>query len=201
MQHYIFGAGGHGKVVLDALRVNNLNCDGFIDDKPVNICCGVPVYNILVIEPDSQKKIHLAIGNLDIRVKLISQLKEYSFFSVQHPKAVVSSSSIVGIGSFIAATAVIAPYSYVGNHVIVNHGAIVDHDCVIGDICHIAPRAVLGGNVKIGNRVLIGSGAIILPSITIADDAIIGAGAIVTKNISTGLTVVGNPAKILNKLC
>ncbi len=49
--------------------------------------------------------------------------------------------------------------------------------------------------VTIGDNVWIGGGAIIMPGVTIADHAIIGAGSVVTKDVPTGMTVVGNPAR------
>ncbi|MEM7025050.1 MAG: sugar O-acetyltransferase, partial [Pseudomonadota bacterium] len=49
--------------------------------------------------------------------------------------------------------------------------------------------------VEIGTNVWIGGGAIILAGIRIGDDAIVGAGAVVTKDVATGSTVVGNPAR------
>lgn len=196
MQHYIFGAGGHGKVVLDALRVNNLNCDGFIDDRIINNWCNLPVYQLTNLNVDTAKKIHLAIGNSIIRANIAQILdkKNISFFTIKHSNAVISANTIIEIGCFIAANAVIAPDTKIGSHTIINHGAVVDHDCKIGNFSHIAPRAVLGGGVCIGNNVLIGSGAVVLPGTTIGDNVTVGAGSIVTKNILTGLTVVGNPA-------
>ena len=44
---------------------------------------------------------------------------------------------------------------------------------------------------------VIGAGAIVLPNIIIADYAVIGAGAVVIKNVAAGVTVVGNPAKLI----
>jgi len=44
----------------------------------------------------------------------------------------------------------------------------------------------------------IGSGAVILPGITIGERALVGAGAVVTRNVPSGATVVGNPARILS---
>ncbi len=53
--------------------------------------------------------------------------------------------------------------------------------------------------VTIGHNVWIGGGAIILAGVTIGDEAIVGAGSIVTKNVPSGVTVIGNPAKIFSK--
>jgi maltose O-acetyltransferase len=53
-----------------------------------------------------------------------------------------------------------------------------------------------GRPVRIGQNVWIGGGAIILPGVTIGDDAIIGAGSVVTRDVASGVTVVGNPARL-----
>jgi len=52
--------------------------------------------------------------------------------------------------------------------------------------------------VAIGSDVWIGGGAIILGGVMIGDRAIVGAGAVVTKDVPTGATVVGNPARRIN---
>ncbi|MGH1484540.1 MAG: sugar O-acetyltransferase [Geminicoccales bacterium] len=51
--------------------------------------------------------------------------------------------------------------------------------------------------VHIGHRVWIGGGAIILAGVTVGDDAIVGAGSVVTRDVPAGVTVVGNPARVM----
>lgn len=75
----------------------------------------------------------------------------------------------------------------------------VEHDCVIGDFVTFAPGAKVNGNVTIGDHAYIGSGAVIRQGINIGAGAIIGMGAVVTRDVPPGVTVVGNPAKLLNK--
>lgn len=43
----------------------------------------------------------------------------------------------------------------------------------------------------------IGAGAVIVCGVTIGKGALVGAGAVVTKDVPDGMTVVGNPARIL----
>jgi maltose O-acetyltransferase len=54
-----------------------------------------------------------------------------------------------------------------------------------------------GRPIHIGSNVWIGGGALVMPGVTVGDDAIIGAGAVVTRDVATGVTVVGNPARPL----
>jgi serine O-acetyltransferase len=50
---------------------------------------------------------------------------------------------------------------------------------------------------KIGDNVFIGAGARILGGITIGDNVQIGANAVVLKDVPSGATAVGVPARIL----
>jgi acetyltransferase-like isoleucine patch superfamily enzyme len=58
---------------------------------------------------------------------------------------------------------------------------------------------VLFVEMIIRQGVSIGANATILPGIEIGAGAMVGAGAVVTKSVAAGLTVVGNPAKEINK--
>lgn len=197
MNCYIYGAGGHGKVILDAMQMARINCLGFVDDGKMSTWAGLNVYGLSDLASDVSAYLHLAIGSCKVREKLVTTLQESNYFNVIHPAAVISKTSSLGTGSFFAAQSIVAPDAQIGSHCIINHAAVIDHDCVVGNFSHIAPHAVLGGGAKIGRGVLIGAGAIVLPGLTIQDYAVIGAGAVVTKSVAAGVTMVGNPAQLI----
>lgn len=200
MQNYIYGAGGHGKVVLDAMQSAGMDCAGFIDDKDTPSWMSLNIIKAAALKLNSEVRLHLAVGSCKAREDIVGRLINAQYFNVYHPVAVIAKTAQIGLGTFLAAQAVVAPDAKIGNHCIVNHAAVVDHDCNIGDFTHIAPQSCLGGGVTVGKCVLIGAGAIILPGVTIADYAIIGAGTVVIQNVAAGATVVGNPAKLIQSL-
>lgn len=195
MQNYIYGAGGHGKVVLDAMQASGTVCAGFVDDNDIALWVGLTVFQLSKLSSEVKINLHLAVGNCKTREAIAARLVSASYFSITHPSALIAKTAEIGLGTFCAAFSIVAPDAKIGNHCIINHAAVVDHDCVIGDFTHIAPQSSLGGGVKVGKGVLIGAGAILLPAVSVADYAVVGAGAIVTKDVAAGLTVVGNPAK------
>jgi sugar O-acyltransferase (sialic acid O-acetyltransferase NeuD family) len=119
--------------------------------------------------------------------------------SLVHPDASVCSTVLLGTGTQVLAQAVVAAGTRIGEACIVNHRAGVDHECVLGDGVHIAPGATLCGCVTVGDNVMVGAGAVVLPRLSIGADSMIGAGAVVTQDVPAGVTVAGNPARVLGQ--
>lgn len=196
---FLLGAGGHGKVVLDAMssvlqsvKVFDQNPDllgKYLLKHPINIFSAATLSEGLFF--------HVAIGDNLTRRHQIENIINASrdLVSVIHPTAVIAMDVDQGEGLFVGANSVIGPGSEICLGAILNHNSVVDHDCKVSSFCHIGPGATLGGGVVVGENVLVGAGAVVLPGLRIGRDARVGAGAVVTRNVLAGTTVVGIPAK------
>jgi sugar O-acyltransferase (sialic acid O-acetyltransferase NeuD family) len=198
---YFVGAGGHGKVVLDALLKSGLSPNRIIvtdDDEDARGLdfLGFKVQHPAVQNSARQHCFHVAIGNGIIRKRIFDAFMKIESHpvTVLHPTAAISPFAAIDAGAFIAAHAVVAPGARVEMGAIINHGSVVDHDCHIGAFAHIAPNATIGGACRVGEGALVGAGANILPMMAIGAGAIIGAGAVVLRDIGAGETCAGVPA-------
>jgi len=85
----------------------------------------------------------------------------------------------------------------IGKNVILNTACIIEHECEISDSVHIAPGAVLAGNVFVGERSFIGANSVVMQGVKIGKDVIIGAGSVVISDVPDGKKIVGNPSRFI----
>ncbi len=202
----VIGAGGHAKVVIDALLSRDMSLKGITDQDPSKH--GTSILGVDVIGDDgvldeqtaADIRLVLGVGSTEAgsaRRKIFDNLKArgYEFANVVHPSAVIGRDVEIGEGAQIMAGAVIQTGCRIGKGVIVNTGARVDHDCILGDFVHIAPGAVLSGDVAVGDDSHIGCGATVLQGQRIGRSVTVGAGAVVASHIIDDVCVVGIPAK------
>lgn len=193
----IIGASGHGKVVADIATLNGYKDIVFLDNDPeIKTCAGHPVLGPDTMTSELDGNVFVAVGNAEIRKKLMERDANRNFPVLIHPSAVIAESAEVGAGSVVMAGAVINPGARIGKGCIINTSSSVDHDCMVGDYVHISVGAHLSGTVVVGTGTWIGTGAIVSNNISICGGCMIGAGAVVIKDINEPGTYVGVPARL-----
>ncbi|MDJ0704400.1 MAG: acetyltransferase [Leptolyngbyaceae cyanobacterium MO_188.B28] len=185
---YLYGCGGHGRVILDILQHQKAAVAGFVDDHPPSgqtHIQGIPIFTTDTPPPNLDPKgcqWVIAIGNNTIRRQIAQKLaaQGHTFATVIHPSAQIGSRVTIAPGSVIMANTVINCDTQIGQHVIVNTAATIDHDCAIGDFCHIAPGSTLCGHVTVGAGSWLQVGTKVPPGIEIGESVISQPGAILT---------------------
>jgi serine O-acetyltransferase len=112
------------------------------------------------------------------------------------------------IGRFLTGIE-IHPGAVIGQRFFIDHGmgVVIGETAIIGDNCTLYHGVTLGGtswergkrHPTLGNDVVVGAGAKILGPLTIGDNARVGSNSVVIKNVAADSTVVGIPARLINK--
>jgi len=200
-----YGAGGHAKSLLEALRSESrFEVVAMADDDPDldgGDLLGVPVSSRPVESwRDTVEHAFVGIGGVvavDARRSAFARLEAAGFVlpPVVHASATVSERADLGRGAQILAQAVVNASARIGDGAIVNTGAIVEHDCVVGPSAHLGPRAVIGGEVEVGEAAHVGMGAVVVEGLRIGAGAFVAAGAVVVGDVPDGASVAGVPAR------
>lgn len=197
----IYGGGGHGKAVIDLVRIlPQYKLAGVIDDNlPLGtLVLGVPVLGgVWALREQRASGILYAvnaiggIGNITIRVGVFEHLSQagFSFPTLVHPTAFVEPSAQLAPGVQIFPHAYLGSAACLGFGVILNTGVIISHDCTIGDYTNISPGSILAGEVEIGERCLIGMGVTINNRVKVGSGARIGNGATVKRDVPADTVV------------
>ena len=195
---YLYGASGHCKVVIEAIKSSkSVKIDAVFDDNSNKDS----ILTIPILKPseggftDSDNFI-ITIGNNSIRKKIVQSL-EVNYINAIDSSAIVSTSAKIDFGTVILAGAILNSESKIGKHCIINSGSVIEHDCVIEDFAHISPNAALAGNVFVGEGSHIGIGAVVIQGIKIGKWCVIGAGAVIINDVPDFAVVVGNPGLVI----
>ncbi len=207
----IFGASGHGKVIIDIVEKENIyNISGLIDDNK-NLPVDFSGYKILGVTDETLhiiKKYNIyggivAIGDNWIRSLVVRKIRDISpdfvFVNAIHPSARIARNVTTGKGCVVMAGAVINSDTRTGDFCIINTGSSVDHDNIIEDYASIAPGVTTGGNVKIGSFSAVSLGASIIHGVTVGEHTVVGAGSTVLKNIPSYVVAYGTPAQVVRE--
>lgn len=212
----IIGAGGYGRETMPLARAslstllasNNAELF-FVVENDVNQEW-VNGYSILNMEQflslPGELFFNIAIGASDVRQRIAQLCEDRGAlpFSIIAGNVVTLDNNKIGHGVILSPFVTITSNAEIGNYFHANIYSYIAHDCVIGNFVTFAPGVQCNGNVHIQDHAYIGTGAVIKQGtstqpLVIGRGAIVGMGAVVTKSVAPGETVIGNPARPLQK--
>lgn len=203
----LIGGGGHCKSVLDSLiGIEEYSEIGIVDKKKYQDehIFGVPFIgcddDLPHLYESGFKYAFVTVGSIGdpaLRIKLFATLEKIGFElpTIIDKEAVVSKYAKLDKGIFIGKNAVINAGSLISKGSIINTSALIEHDCVIKEFVHIAPGAVLCGEVKVGARTHIGANSVVRQYIRIGSNSVIGMGSVVLNDIGNNKVAFGHPCK------
>ncbi len=203
----IVGGGGLGRIVYDVIQHNSGLCArydmaGFLDTRaelvlPDDITA--PLLGSPLDHPVSGDEVFIAaVGLPDWRRRLIAPLQAQGarFLSYVDGSS-VGARSRIGEGTFLTPGAVVSVDCEIGAFSYLDTYVILGHDVVIGEHSMVGAMSFLAGGVRIGAGVSIHPRATLAKGVRVGDGATIGIGSVVVKDVPAGVTVFGNPARLI----
>src|ERR1035438_7755435 len=139
----LWGASGHGKVVLDVARaMGGFKTISFVDDAcdgADRIFCDCQVFGasqyLQLLKSNGCSQYLVSIGKNEMRAACFQKALEHGLLpaTLVHPSAVISESARLEDGTVVMARVVINAGAQIGKNCIVNTAAVVEHDCRVGD--------------------------------------------------------------------
>ena len=211
MRVVIYGSrpDGHANVVLDVLANDSgMEVIGLLDDWPQNADRRIGTLEVLGGSVDLPRLagaglegVLLGFGAAQGREAIVEAVAAAGLAlpTLVHASAHVAPSAELADGVQVLPQASVGPNARIGRGGLVNTGAVVDHDVIVGDYSVVDPGAVLTGRVRLGRAVEVGSGAVVIPDVEVGAEATVGAGAVVIRSVPDGQTVVGVPARAIER--
>lgn len=202
----IIGYSGHAHTGIDLLTASGFTVTAYCDNapkehNPFNLTYLGSETDALVVQKLKAYDYFIGIGNNNLlRRKVYENISPVLGEPVNaiHPSAVISPSVKLSCGHFISANVSVNALTELGKTAVCNTGCVIEHGCIIGDFTFIAPGAVLNGDVTVGENTFVGANSVIKQGVKIGSNVIIGAGSVIIRDVPDGVTVVGNPARIIS---
>ena len=202
---YIFGSGGHAKVILSEVLISNryneiifVNPNSRRNEIIINNTSFEVINNITTIIPENSFGI-IGIGDLHTRLSIAkeidSKIPNFKWATIISKNITIAEDVIIKEGTVVISGSIINTGTTIGKHCIINTRSSIDHDNKIGDFVNICPSVVTGGNVIIGEASDIGISSVIKNNICIERNVVIGGNSFVNKDCLPNSLYYGSPIK------
>lgn len=207
----IVGAGGFGRETYDLVyssdpRAEHWNIVGFVDpaadeqilERMGSMWLGGDDDFLAAPRADA---VLLAISDPHLRATIAAKYQGAGIPIAQfvHPSVELGSCTLIGEGCIISAGVMLMNKAKLGAYVHLDRRTMVGHDSSIDDFATLHPGVCISGNVTVESFARLGTCSCVLPGVVVGSASVVGAGAVVTSIISQGVTVVGVPAKEIEK--
>lgn len=155
----ILGAGQYGRVARETAEA--MGCFeriAFLDDNSLLAIGKLSDYECFA---QSYGSAFVAMGNPQLRMQWLNKLEQtgYELPVLIHPKAFVSPSAVIGLGSIVEPMAVVNSEAVIEKGGLICAGCVVNHNAHIMPVCQIDCNAVVASNglVPEGTKVMSGT--------------------------------------------
>ena len=202
----VFGAGDVGKFIVYNIDLFNeeYNILGFMDDDECKVgkeLCGLPVFGIdyLRLNMTDNLSMVIAISSPVAKEIIVNKLKPYN---LEFPIFISSNSWLskgvtTGCGIIIYPNTSVNYESEINDFVTINAGCSIGHNVKIGRFSTLAPGVSLAGFTEIEENANLGIGCCSRQKVKIGHGSVIGGQAMLIKDVESGRTAAGVPAKII----
>ena len=206
---YIFGLGGHAKVILSETinsgifnKIIFIESNNYYKDSIIINNINYKVINNL----DDLHKLYthdsygiIGIGDISKRLSIVKEINikipNFKWTAIISENSTIAKGVVIGHGTAVISGSIINTGTKIGEHCIINTRATIDHDNQIGDFVNVNPCVVTGGSVIIHNESEIGIGSTINNNILINRNVLIGGNSFVNKECLPNSLYYGNPIK------
>ncbi len=152
----------------------------------------------------SKFEFYLGLGYrcAELKISVAEQLfnGDYNFPSFIHATSYLHPSVDISNGVIIYPMCNLGFDVRIGCGSIINKSCTIAHDSEIGKCTFLSPSVTFCGSVKVGDNCFIGAGTVVADQVVIGNNVTVGIGSVITQDIADGLSVIGNPARLVDKL-
>jgi sugar O-acyltransferase (sialic acid O-acetyltransferase NeuD family) len=207
----ILGAGGFGRNVLDVVDALNrqrlrYKVVGFLDPDAAALPATNRPGGVVIGDDDNLATLDawfvIAVASHELRREMdraAVSLGKRPVDALVHPSCSIGADVDLQSGSVLTGGVRVASNVLIGRHTHVNFNSTIGHDAVLADFVTVFPQVAISGHVTIETGVTLGTGSAVIPGVRIGAEATVGAGAVVVCDVPARATVVGVPARPVNR--